>query len=118
MTLLWRIRGGPCLTAPLQCLTLGMDSLSLLATPWLFSGLAQSLRLPEVQLGVLFGAGETHAHPTSWYPGAQFLGIRQWESSRALPVRVFSLDVGLRPEKVLVLFIWPKKNCQEPEKWM
>ena len=118
MTLLWRIWGGPCPTAPLQCLTLGVDSLSLLATPRPFLGPAQSLRLPEVQLGVLFGAGETHVHPPSWCPGAQFLGIRQWESSRALPVRDFSLDVGLRPEKVLVLFIWPKKYCQEPEKWM
>lgn len=32
-------------------------------------------------------------------PGAQLLGIRQWESSRDLPFRDFSLDVGLRPEK-------------------
>ena len=91
-------------SSPLQCLTLSVDSLSLLATPWPFAGLVQSPRLLEVQLGWpdSFLAQADPCSPNilvSRCPGAQLLGIRHWESSRDLPFRDFSLDVGLRPEK-------------------
>lgn len=82
--------------------------------------LARSLRLPGIQLGWPEGFSaqarpELTRHldalqvPSAWVSG-------QRDSSRALLRRDFSLGVGLRSEIVLVLFIWPKKNCQEPEK--
>ena len=88
----------------LQCLILSLDSLSLLATPWPFSGLVQSPRLPEVQLwwpdSFLVPADPCSPNIlVSSCPDAQLLGIRQWESSRDVPFRDFSLDVALRPEK-------------------